>query len=78
MDYIEARLVAKGYSQIAGVDYDETFASVVKMESLRMLLPIAATENLAVRQVDIKTAFLMVTGMKKFICNFQSNTTTRR
>jgi len=53
-----ARLVAKGYSQTPGVDYDETFASVVKMESLRVLLAIAAAQKYSVRQVDIKTAFL--------------------
>ena len=39
----KAYLVAHGYSQIAGVDYDETFAPVARMESIRILLALACT-----------------------------------
>lgn len=55
----KARLVAKGYTQRHGVDFDQTFAPVVKHDSLRMILSIAAARNLEMTQWDIKTAFYM-------------------
>lgn len=54
----KARYVAKGFSQIQGLDYDETFAPVVRFDSLRILLAIAASKKWKTRQLDIKTAFL--------------------
>lgn len=54
----KARVVAKGYSQVKGIDYQETFAPVVKYTSIRMLLAIAAHANLKVTQLDAVTAFL--------------------
>ncbi|OUC47837.1 integrase core domain protein, partial [Trichinella nativa] len=54
----KARLVAKGYSQRAEIDYFETFAPVVRYESVRTLLAIAADEDLEILQFDVKTAFL--------------------
>jgi hypothetical protein len=53
-----ARLVARGFSQRYGVGYDETFAPVVHMESLRVLLTIAAMEDLEAHQLDVVTAYL--------------------
>jgi hypothetical protein len=54
----KARLVAKGYDQEFGIDYNETFAPVIKQQSLRLLLAMAVQENLIFHQVDISTAFL--------------------
>jgi hypothetical protein len=54
----KARLVAQGFSQKFGVNYDEVFAPVAKTTTLRLLLSIAGKRNYAVRQYDVKTAFL--------------------
>ncbi|KAL5709261.1 hypothetical protein ACHQM5_019971 [Ranunculus cassubicifolius] len=48
----------KGFGQRKGVDYDEIFSPVVKMTSIRVVLGLAATLNLEVEQLDVKTAFL--------------------
>ena len=54
----KARLVAQGYSQMEGVDYDETFVLVARMESIRILLALACHLRFKLYQMDIKTAFL--------------------
>ena len=54
----KARWVVKGYGQQQGIDYDETFASVVKPMSYKALFAIAAALDLEIEQMDIKTAFL--------------------
>ena len=54
----KARLVAQGYSQMEGVDYDETFAPVARMESIRILLALACHLQFKLYQMDLKTAFL--------------------
>lgn len=54
----KARIVAKGYSQRYGVDYYQTFAPVARMESVRMLLALAAEFSMEVRQFDVVTAYL--------------------
>ena len=50
--------MARGFSQQYGIDYEETFAPVVRMESLRVLLAIAAVEDLEIHQMDVVTAYL--------------------
>ena len=54
----KARFVARGFSQIEGVNVNETYSPVIRTESIRLLLNIAIVKNLRVRQFDIKTAFL--------------------
>ena len=54
----KARLVAQGFSQKYGDDYDETFCPVVRLESLRALIALAVQLGLKLHQVDVTTAFL--------------------
>ena len=54
----KSRLVAQGYTQVEGIDFDETFAPVVRLESIRMLLAIASYLNFKLYQMDVKSAFL--------------------
>nr|GEV32496.1 hypothetical protein [Tanacetum cinerariifolium] len=53
----KARLVAVGYSQQEGIDYDETFAPVAPIKAIRLFLAYAAHKNFTVFQMDVKTAF---------------------
>jgi hypothetical protein len=54
----KARWVVKGYEQQQGIDYADTFASVVKPMSYKALFAIAASLDLEIEQMDVKTAFL--------------------
>lgn len=54
----KARLVAQGYAQRYGMDYDETFCPVVRQESLRVLIALSVKNGLKVHQVDVTMAFL--------------------
>ena len=58
IDKYKARLVIKGYKQTEGLDYFDTYSSVTKINSIRMVLAIAALRNLEVHQMDVKTTFL--------------------
>ncbi|GJY31275.1 putative ribonuclease H-like domain-containing protein [Tanacetum coccineum] len=54
----KARLVAKGYCQEEGLDFEESFAPVARLEAIRIFLANAASKNMTVYQMDVKTAFL--------------------
>ncbi|GKC87155.1 retrovirus-related pol polyprotein from transposon TNT 1-94 [Tanacetum coccineum] len=54
----KARLVAQGYNQQEGIDYDETYAPVARLESIRILLAISCANDFKLYQMDVKSAFL--------------------
>ena len=54
----KARLVAQGFTQLEGLDYDETFSPVARLEAIRLFLAYASFINFKVYQMDVKTAFL--------------------
>ncbi|GJR82091.1 retrovirus-related pol polyprotein from transposon TNT 1-94 [Tanacetum coccineum] len=54
----KARLVARGYRQEEGIDFEESFAPVARLEAIRIFLAFAAHMNMVVYQMDVKTAFL--------------------
>lgn len=58
VDKHKARLVVKGYSQQHGVDYTEVFAPVARMETIRLVVALAAQKGWAIYQLDVKSAFL--------------------
>lgn len=58
LDKYKARLVARGFTQQSGVVYQETFSPVVRLESVRVLLALAAQHKLFMVNFDIKTAYL--------------------
>ena len=58
VDRYKARLVAKGYSQTYGIDYDETFAPMVKMGTIRTLISYTVNFGWPLHQMDVKNAFL--------------------
>ena len=58
MIHNKAKLVVQGNSQMEGVDYDETFAPVARMESIRILLALACQLKFKLYQMDVKTVFL--------------------
>ena len=57
MERLKARLVVFGNHQVEGVDYSDTFASVAKMTTVCAFLPVAATKNWKLHQMDVYNAF---------------------
>ena len=58
VDKYKARLVAKGYSKKEGVDYEDTFAPVAKLNTIRLMIALATQHKWKVHQLDVKSAFL--------------------
>jgi hypothetical protein len=54
----KARLVAQGYTQVEGLDFSETYASIARLEAIRILLAYACAHNIKLYQMDVKSAFL--------------------
>jgi hypothetical protein len=54
----KARLVAQGYSQVEGLDFEEIFAPVARLEAIRILLAFAVSKGFVLYQMDMKNAFL--------------------
>jgi hypothetical protein len=54
----KAKLVVKGYSQQQGIDYDEVFAPIARLETIRLLIALAAQNKWSIFQMDVKSAFL--------------------
>jgi hypothetical protein len=53
-----ARLVCKGYAQVEGQDFDETFSPVARLEAIRMFLAYSCHKNFKVYQMDVKSTFI--------------------
>ncbi|GJV95518.1 putative ribonuclease H-like domain-containing protein [Tanacetum coccineum] len=64
----KARLVAQGHRQEEGIDYDEVFAHVARLEAIRIFLAFASYMGFVVYQIDVKSASFMGKLMKKYMC----------
>ena len=54
----KTRLIAQGFNQEEGIDYEETFAPVVRLEAIRMLFVFACFKDFVLYQMDVKNEFL--------------------
>ena len=60
IDKFKARLVIQGFRQKPGIDYFDTYAPVTRISTIRLLIDLAAINNLVVHQMNVKTGFLNV------------------
>ena len=58
IDKLKSRLLEKGYSQKEGIDYEEIFAPVAKLNTIRMMIALATKKHWMIHQLDVKSAFL--------------------
>lgn len=54
---IKARLIARGYTKVEDIHYNEVFSLVIKYNSIRLLLPLLANFDMYIEQMDVKTTF---------------------
>ena len=71
VETFKVRLVAKGFTQKEGIDYEETFSSVAMLKSIKILLSIAVCLNYEIWQMDVNTAFLNGNLRSTSICSNQ-------
>ncbi len=69
MNRYKVRLVAKGYAQTYGIDYEETYSLVAKMTIIRAIIAMVATKGWFLHQTDVKNFFFMEIYRKKCTCN---------
>ncbi|GJZ09284.1 zinc finger, CCHC-type containing protein [Tanacetum coccineum] len=70
IDKFKARLVIQGFRQKEGIDYFDTYTPVARITTIRLLLALAATHNLVIHQMDVKTAFLNGDLNKEFSSDY--------
>ena len=58
LECLKAGLVAKGFNQVDGIDFSETFSLVIKLASICLVLTVAIVKGWNIRQLDVKNAFL--------------------
>ncbi|GKF12703.1 zinc finger, CCHC-type containing protein, partial [Tanacetum coccineum] len=58
LEKFKARLVIQGFRQKSGIDYFDTYASVARISTIRVLIALASIHNLIIHQMDVKTSFL--------------------
>lgn len=68
----KARAVAKVFSQVEGVDYYQTFSSIIRFESIRHMVALGTSKAMAMYQIDVTTAFLYAPLEEIFIWSNRS------
>lgn len=58
LDKLKAQLIVRGFEQLAGVDYVETFSPVVKFSTIRLIFTLVASKGWTIQQIDVNNVFL--------------------